>query len=45
MPTNSITKFDDDSSNNIHVTKRTRFILENLANSRFITPKCLMGSG
>jgi len=45
MPTNNITKFDDDPLKNIQVIERTRFILANLANSRAITPKCFMGSG
>jgi len=36
MPTNNITKFDDDPLKNIQVTERTRFILANLANSRAI---------
>ena len=31
MPTNNITKFDDDPLTNIQVTERTRFILANLA--------------
>ena len=42
MPTNNVTKFDDNPLKNIQVTERTRFIL---ANSRAITPKHLMGSG
>mgnify|MGYP007133262484 CR=1 FL=1 len=45
MPTNNITKFDDDPLKNIQVKEWTRFILANLANSRVITPKCFMGSG
>ena len=45
MPTNNITKFDDDPLKKIQVTEWTRFILANLANSRVITPKCFMGSG
>ena len=45
MPTDNITKFNDDPSNNIQVTERTRFILANLANSRAITPRWFMGSG
>ena len=45
MLTNNVTKFDDDPLKNIEVKERTRFILAILANSRAITPKCLMGSG
>jgi len=45
MPTNNVTKFDDDPMKNIWVSEQTWFILANLANSRAITPKCLMGSG
>ena len=45
MPTNNITKFDDDPLKNIQVTEWTRFILAILANSRAITPKCFMGFG
>jgi len=45
LPTNIFTKFDDDPLKNIQVTERTRFILANLAYSRAITPKCLIGSG
>ena len=45
MQTNNVIQFDDDPLKNIQVTKRTRFILAILANSRAITPKCLMGSG
>ena len=45
MPTNNITKFNDDPLNNIQVTERTSFFLANLANSRAITPKCFIGSG
>jgi len=45
MPTNNVIKFDDDPLKYIQVTERTRFILEILANSRVITPKCFMGSG
>jgi len=45
MPTNNITKLDDDPLKNIQDTEQTRFILANLANSRAITPKCFMGSG
>ena len=40
MPTNNVTKSDDDPLKNIQVTKWTRFILANLSNSRAITPKC-----
>jgi len=39
MPTNNITKFDDDSLKNILVTEQTIFILANFANSKAITPK------
>ena len=45
MPTNNVTKFDDDPSKNIQVTERTRFTLVILANSRTITPKSFIGSG
>ena len=45
LPTNNVTKFDDGPLKNIQVTERTRFILAILANSRAITPKCLMGCG
>ena len=45
LPPNIFTKFDDDPLINIQVTERLRFILTNLANSRAITPKCLIGSG
>jgi len=41
MPTNNITKFDDDPLKNIQVTEQTLFILANLANSRTITHKVL----
>ena len=37
MPTNNITKFDDDPLKNTQVTERTRFILAILANSRTIS--------
>jgi len=43
MPTNNVTKFDDDTLKNIQVTEQKRFILANLANPRAITPKCFMG--
>ena len=39
MPTNSITKFDDDPLKNVQVTEQTRFILANLANSRYFAHK------
>jgi len=45
MPTNIVTKFDDDPLKHIEVTERTWFILSILANSRTITQKCFMGSG
>ena len=45
MPTNNVTKFDDDPLKNTQVTERTLLILAILANSRAITPKCFMGSG
>jgi len=45
MPTNNVTKFDDDPLKNVQAKDRTRFILANLANSRAITPKFFMGSG
>ena len=44
MPTNNITKFDDDPLKKIQVTQQTRLILAILANSRAITPTCFMGS-
>ena len=45
MPTNIITKFDDDPLKKTQVTEQTRLILAILANSRAITPKCFMRSG
>ena len=39
------TNFDADPLKKIQVTEQTRFILAIFANSRAITPKCLIGSG